>query len=449
MIHRLSLKISGMRCSGCESTVEEALRAVPGVRSAKADYVAGVVAVRHAGAVEADLRQAIVQAGYVCTGRVARRGAKGAVRSLLRLLLGVVGLLAIAGAALWFADEMRVATLQSDMSLGLLLATGFLSSFHCIGMCGGFVLSYTAQNALGRRRGIWLAHVSYGVGKTLSYTLLGAAFGALGSVVAFTPELRGMAAVVAGVFLILFGMNVLQWFPRIRLPGLGFGRLRRGLAARLARHSSPFSIGFLNGFMLACGPLQAMYVMAAGTGSALEGATRLLAFGLGTLPLLIGFGVFASLVSSNLARRLVKVSGVLVVVLGLIMLNRGLTLMGSTYDAASLKARALVMLKTVMENVTDSTEQDGYQVIRMEAGRFGYRPDTFVLRQGVPVRWVIDVKELTPCNQGIVVPQLKLEIKLVPGEQVVEFTPPSAGVIPWSCWMGMIPGTFVVEGRAE
>jgi plastocyanin domain-containing protein len=51
---------------------------------------------------------------------------------------------------------------------------------------------------------------------------------------------------------------------------------------------------------------------------------------------------------------------------------------------------------------------------------------------------------LTPYNNAIVVPQYGLEIKLQQGEQTIEFTPPESGVVPWSCWMGMIPGAFIV-----
>jgi sulfite exporter TauE/SafE/copper chaperone CopZ len=445
MATRLTWKVAGMHCAGCEGIVEDAVRAVPGVREVSADHVAGQVSVVVLGTPESAIREAIGRAGYSCGETALARGVSSAVRSVLRLLLGGVGLLAILAGAVWFADEMRVASLHEDLSLGLLFATGFLTGFHCIGMCGGFVLGYTAHNALSGRRGGWMSHFSYGLGKTLSYTLLGATFGALGAVVAFTPQLRGMAAVIAGIFLILFGMNLLRLFPRLRLPVPGLAALRRGVAVRLSRHSSPFSIGFLNGFMLACGPLQAMYVMAAGTGSALEGATRLFVFGLGTLPLPIGFGLFASLVSANLARRLVKVSGVLVVALGVVMLDRGLILTGSGYDAASLKARLLVAVKPLISRVGDSEVRSGYQIIRMVVDRNGYTPNTFVLRKDVPVRWVIEGRELTPCNRGIVVPRLNLEFGLVPGEQVIEFTPLEAGLIPWSCWMGMIPGTFVVE----
>jgi len=95
------------------------------------------------------------------------------------------------------------------------------------------------------------------------------------------------------------------------------------------KHSNPFIIGLLNGLMIICGPLQAMYVMAAGTGSWSGGAAILFFFGLGTLPLLLGFGFLTSLLSANLTPKLLKASGVIVIILGTVMLNRGLAVTGS------------------------------------------------------------------------------------------------------------------------
>ena len=51
---------------------------------------------------------------------------------------------------------------------------------------------------------------------------------------------------------------------------------------------------------------------------------------------------------------------------------------------------------------------------------------------------------MNECNKVIVIPQYKLRIELKEGAQIFEFTPPESGVVPWSCWMGMIPGTFLV-----
>ena len=64
--------------------------------------------------------------------------------------------------------------------------------------------------------------------------------------------------------------------------------------------------------------------------------------------------------------------------------------------------------------------------------------------KGVPVQWIINGKEITGCNRAIQVPAYNLEFDIVPGEQVIEFTPTETGTVAWSCWMGMIPGSFTV-----
>ena len=176
--------------------------------------------------------------------------------------------------------------------------------------------------------------------KTLSYTAIGALFGAVGAFIAFTPTLRGAAGVAAGLFLIVFGLNMLGLFAPLRRFRLGLPRPLQAWVFREAhgRHR-PFVIGLLNGLMIACGPLQAMYVMAAGTGSAVEGAKMLFAFGLGTLPVMLAFGAVAAMLSSALTHRLLRASGIIVVALGAVMINRGLILTGAGADLASIVAR--------------------------------------------------------------------------------------------------------------
>jgi hypothetical protein len=195
-----------------------------------------------------------------------------------------------------------------------------------------------------------------------------------------------------------------------------------------------------------------MYVMAAGTGSWSQGAAILFFFGIGTLPLLLGFGFLTSLLSTNLTPKLLKASGVIVMALGAIMLNRGLAVTGTGVDFNTLVARVSQQLSpTVAESPSCETEQ----IINMDVIKTGFKPNKFTLRKGVPVKWVINAKELNECNKAIVVPQYGLDIQFEPGIQVIEFTPPETGVVPWSCWMGMIPGTFIVVdnepevGRAE
>jgi sulfite exporter TauE/SafE len=284
------------------------------------------------------------------------------------------------------------------------------------------------------------------LGKTLSYTVLGGLCGLAGSLITFTPTMKGAAAIAASIFLMGFGLNMLHLLPHLRCFGFTMPRwLSRFVHAEFRKHHSPFAIGLLNGLMIACGPLQAMYVMAAGTGSPWEGARVLLLFGAGTLPLLLGFGFLTSLISHQTSDKLLKASGLIVVALGLIMLNRGLILTGSGYDFRSLSAWISTATDVIAERYDSSQTQNGiYQTIRMEVTREGFQPANFVLRKGNPVRWIIIGKELTECNRSIIVPKLGLQFDVQLGEQVIEFVPKDDGIILWSCWMGMIRGTFMV-----
>ena len=330
-----------------------------------------------------------------------------------------------------------------SLSYGLLFLAGLFTGFHCVGMCGALVVSYTVDAAKHSASSYW-AHAFYGLGKTLSYTAIGAAFGALGAIISFTPFLRGVAGIAAGIFLLLFGLGMLNVFSglsRFRIKAPAF--LMRFIGRGVKRRSHPFVIGLLNGLMIICGPLQAMYILAAGTGSPVEGAKLLFVFGLGTLPVMLGFGVLTSTLSARVAPKLIRASGAIVIALGAIMLNRGLSMTGSGYDFNSLAAR--FSEGATPKVAVEATGTAGIQTIRMQVTAKGYEPDHFTLRKGVPVRWVIEGKKVTYCNHRIAVPSLNLEFDIHEGENVIEFTPDRAGVIPWSCWMGMIPGVFLVH----
>lgn len=363
------------------------------------------------------------------------------LKKIIAVIFALLGIGFILWLDSWFMNHSDMPKLSRDMSYGLLLLIGFLTSFHCVGMCGPLILGYTAKSATNGHKS-YGTHVLYGIGKTVSYSFFGALFGAFGSVVAFTPYTQGAVGVAAGVFLILFGLHMLEVFPvlshfQFKTPKF----VMRFVGKEYRKHSNPFVIGLLNGLMIICGPLQAMYVMAAGTGSWSQGAAILFFFGVGTLPLLLGFGFLTSLLSGNLTPKLLKASGVIVMALGAIMLNRGLAVTGTGVDFNTLVARVSQQLSpTVSESPSCETEQ----TIHMDVLNTGFKPNKFTLRKGVPVKWAINAKELNECNKAIVVPQYGLDIKLQPGLQVIEFTPPETGVVPWSCWMGMIPGTFIV-----
>lgn len=321
-IETTHFKIEGMHCGGCEETIARAVSDLPGVRKVEASYREASADVEYDDALirESVIRQCIEAKGYRIAD--ASRAKAGKLQQWLVFLLLLV---LVGGVAFWGKSQMPGAMQQIKPHMGhaLLFGIGFLTGFHCIGMCGGFVVGYTNTGQSKARQ--LLAHLSYGFGKTLSYTALGAGLGLLGATVAITPQIRGVAALAASVFLLLYGLKMLNVFSilrrfTLRLP-VG---VNRQIAGGLRKYRSPLLTGLLSGLLLGCGPLQAMYVMAAGSSDPIEGASILLMFGLGTLPPLLGFGLFAGSLSPAAMRQLVRVSGILVIAMGLMMVDRGL-----------------------------------------------------------------------------------------------------------------------------
>jgi len=340
--------------------------------------------------------------------------------------------------------EISIPGIGDKTGLLLLFAAGLLTGFHCVAMCGGFVVSYTAKNALQGHKS-FKQHLVYGGSKVISYAVIGGIFGLIGGIVAFSVGLRGWVAILAGSFMIFYalGMFGIKFFR--------FFQFKPKFLTKIATkehkgfYKGPFFTGLLNGLFIACGPLQAMYLYAAGTGNLFSGASSLFAFGLGTLPVMLGFGSLATVISHKTTGKILKISAIIVLVLGLVMLNRGLALTGSSLSYNSIKSNLL----GAGNNGVGANLVNGVQEINMQVDASGYHPNSFVIKQGVPVKWNIDVKQLTSCNQELVMNAYGIDAKLKQGLQTLEFTPDKTGTIQFSCGMGMLHGSFIVTATGN
>ena len=316
------------------------------------------------------------------------------------------------------------------MTLGTLFLVGLLTSVHCVAMCGGINLAQSAVSVRSGRR-IRSANLQYNAGRLLSYTLMGGIVGVLGSVMRISTAVQAAIQIIAAVFMLLMALNLLEpGGPRGMLPTLP-GGLRARLMGK-ARNSSLW-IGLLNSLM-PCGPLQAMQLYALSAGSWTMGALSMAIFCLGTIPLMLGMGLVSGKLNRRFARPMRMASGVLVLVMGMAMLTRGLSLSGVQFSptAQNITADAAVTKSTV-QTVHSELEWRGYPNITVKAG--------------LPVRWVIHAAEgrITGCNNEMVIPALNLRVPLQEGDNVVEFTAAEPGVIPYTCWMGMLHGSITVE----
>ena len=113
------------------------------------------------------------------------------------LIFGIIGVLILTYFILKTIKGIAVPDINQGMSYGLLFIVGLLTGFHCIAMCGGFIIGFTAKGTQENKK-TYQAPLLYGAGKLVSYTVIGAVFGWIGALIAFTPLIRGIVGITAG-----------------------------------------------------------------------------------------------------------------------------------------------------------------------------------------------------------------------------------------------------------
>lgn len=329
--------INNMHCIGCESVLEEAICKLDGVFSVKTNYSKSIVIVGFDTEITNlnEIQKICVSKGYHFIMKSESK--KQRIIKILISVLALTWLILILILSRQNIIKLNIPEINSQMGHGMIFIVGLLTGLHCVGMCGSFIIGYTAKDARNGRSSI-RSHLLYGIGKVISYGLFGAFFGFLGSLFRITPFISGISISLAGAFLIIYGLNILNIFSvfkslRLKPPHIMLKYINR----KRNQSNSPLFIGFFSGFILGCGPLQVMYVMAAGNGNVLEGAIFLIVFGLGTLPALLAFGFLARLLSNVMTRRFLYASGVILLVLGSIMLSKGITRISNTDNIKSIQ----------------------------------------------------------------------------------------------------------------
>lgn len=161
---------------------------------------------------------------------------------------------------------------------------GLVTSLHCAGMCGPIACLLGSKP--GERSDASTVYATYHGARLAGYALLGAAAGGLGAAPAawFDAPLARMLPWVMVLYFVGVALKLGDRLPRLALMGRvqmalrGWVRGRSGVqVAAVMGAATP---------LLPCGPLYFLVAMAAFAGSAIGGAELLLAFGLGTVPLL-------------------------------------------------------------------------------------------------------------------------------------------------------------------
>lgn len=435
-----TIKVYNMTCASCENRVETAVKNLEGIIMVKVSYSGQFAEIQYDDNLcnLNKIKATIKTAGYSTETPKDYK---------------FIGILIIVAAVVLFGLKTSGFDMEAKLnnaSYAVLFVVGVLTSIHCIGMCGGIMISQTLSKESNNKFEAIMPALLYNLGRVVSYTILGVIIGALGSVFSFSITARAGMQIFAGVFMIIMGFNM-AGFSAFRKFNI---KLPYSLCKAKNKSGSPFIIGILNGLM-PCGPLQTMQLFALGTGSATKGALSMFMFAIGTVPLMLTFGAISGLLSKGYTKKILKFSGVLIIVLGLIMGNRGLTLAGINVNPLTALENASTSVLggssngSSNPNVTKAIMQDGVQVINMTADNNGYTPNAFYVQKGIPVKWIIDGKQINSCNNAIVAQSLKIEKKIKSGENIIDEFMPGDKDINFSCWMGMIRGVIKVVDNLD
>lgn len=494
------LRIGGMTCVNCQNKIERKLRNTAGVKNAAVSYNTGYADITYDSDIITlkDIKAIIKRLDYeVLPESEEPRPDIGRIVSLLVIIVSLYVLLQQFG-ILNLLVPSRLA--DTRMGYGMLFIIGLLTSVHCIAMCGGINLSQcipqgetpNERSKLDTFRPAFL----YNLGRVISYTVIGFILGFVGMLIGggsgagLSTLFQGIIKIIAGILMVIMGINMLGIFPWLRRFHL---RMPKFLAVKIgrkkAKSSEPLIVGLLNGLM-PCGPLQSMQIVALAAGNPFTGAISMFLFSLGTVPLMLGFGSLVSALSRKFSQKVMSVGAVLVVVLGLAMLSQGGSLSGlllpdrllalilmlcvvgvvasipfsrKLFKGASIAAVIVVMIgmgtawSSLKETAgrkeanaeTEAIEmKDGVQVINSTLALGSY--PNITVQAGIPVKWVIDAPAgtINGCNYKMLLKEYDIEYTFTEGENIIEFTPTNSGTVQYTCWMGMIRGNiFVTDGN--
>jgi len=213
------------------------------------------------------------------------------------------------------------------MELWTAFVIGLLGSFHCIGMCGPIVLALPPGEH--GNVAFILGRLLYNAGRVLTYAILGAVFGLLGTGIS-VAGLTQWASISLGV-VILLAVLLPSKSKQVFIDKLQFSLLTSRLKiyfGKLFKKSSQgslFLIGIVNGF-LPCGFVYIGIAGAIATGSLLNGILYMALFGAGTIPIMFGVSLAGNFISLKLRQNISRFIPVLASILAIIFILRGLNL---------------------------------------------------------------------------------------------------------------------------
>lgn len=318
--------VSGTHCASCKIFIEDTLNEQDFIKNVKVDLKKEIVEI------ETDSNENPEEIARILCSQIKQNGYNLSTEKQTQEKDNVIWKALPVGLA--FLVLFFILQKSGILNLGIGGKTTPTTSFiigliasvsSCLAIVGGLVLSLSAkisEDNISDTKTFLLFHVS----RLVSFAILGGTLGLIGNAIGINFTFTAILGLIASIVMIILGLNLVGVFAKnkMALPSGIFKLFKR------VEHKTftPIAIGF-GTFFLPCGFTQAMQVVALSSGSFVSGLLIMLAFALGTLPMLalLSFGS-ASLAHGKHAPLFFKSAGVVVIGLGIFALLSGLAGLG-------------------------------------------------------------------------------------------------------------------------
>jgi len=420
--------IKGMHCPSCEILVNDKFSQLKNVQAVKADYKTQKAQVQFSGNLsKRDIEIIDGQLkpfGYRIVDKLDQE-----TESLGKKIVDGASIAIILFVVYFFAQELNLIP-KFNTSSGLSLFTVFVlglvaSTSTCMATSGALYLSKVGR--LNKSTNL-VPGIFFNFGRIVSYGTFGFVFGLIGQTISINYQLSFLLTTVVSIAMMLVGLDMLGI---VQFSTLSLFSFTKDIFQKIEQPllKNPQKTSFFLGagtYLLPCGFTQAVQLYALGLASPVKSSITMMIFALGTTPVLMAIGYLSTLTQSRHYRVFQKAIAVLIIMIGVFSLSNFLP------------------KKQTVANKTNIQIENGVQVVRMDVDSSGYSPSFFTVKKGIPVRWLINGKNVYGCQAAFIVPALGIQKTLEPGENVIKFTANKIGTIGFSCSMGMYRGEIEV-----
>jgi len=329
---KYNFHVHGMHCKACELVIDSELKDLPNISFVKSNLhnhtleVVGEFGNKSTKQIAELLSSSVKSHGYTISIEKQAKDKKWSDFTIaVPASLGFVLLFV-------FLQKLGIVNLVNSGSVtyGTAFVVGIVASLStCMAVVGGLLLSMSATFA--KEGDKVKPQLMFHIGRIVSFFILGGVIGALGSAFTLSTSASFVLGVIIGIVMLILGINLLDVFGWAK-------KLQPSMPKFIAKHAhgvsnlnhtlTPLLVGIAT-FFLPCGFTQSMQIYTLTTGSFLKGGLTMLAFALGTLPVLalISFSSF-SIQNSSKSGLFFKTAGLVVIMFALFNLINSLVIIG-------------------------------------------------------------------------------------------------------------------------